>query len=245
MRTLLLLNLSFGLSLSLPGLSAQNLLVAAASDLAPAQAALKDGFHKAKGGGISMTLGSSGMLAAQIREGAPYDVYLSANERFVEDLAASGHILRDSVRLYATGRLGLWSKDRSIRTVAELAARGVRHVAIANPRHAPYGMAAEEALKAQGLWSALEPKLVFGENVRQAFEFAASGNAEATITSWTLVHDKGGILVPDAWHKPVRQAGGIVRESRRQDSARRFLDFLTGPEGREILSRYGLFPPAR
>jgi molybdate transport system substrate-binding protein len=229
-------------SVSLSRLSAQDLLVATASDLAPAKNALETGFRKT-GGGVTVTLGSSGMLAAQVRQGAPYDVYLSANERFVRELEESGHVLADSVRVYANGRLGLWSRDGSIRSVAELAGSRVRHVAIANPRHAPYGMAAKEALGDQGLWDKVKPKVVFGENVRQAFEFADGGNAEAVITSWTLVHDKGGILLPEAWHQPIRQAGGIVRASRRQEAARRFLDFLAGPEGRRILRRYGLFEP--
>lgn len=183
------------------------------------------------------------MLARQIQQGAPYDVYLSANQAFVDELVHSGHIEPSSVVVYAEGRLGLWSRDGSIRTLRDLVKPGVLHVSIANPTHAPYGLAARELLKAQGLWESVQGKLVYGENVRQAYEYAASGNADATITSWTLLHGKGGVLLPADWHPPIRQAGGIVVASHKQRTAKRFLDFLSSEEGRRLLLEGGLFPP--
>jgi len=93
------------------------------------------------------------------------------------------------------------------------------------------------------LWEALKPKLVYGENVRQAFEYAAGGNAEATITAWSLLHDKGGVLLPADWHQPIRQAGGVIAAGRHKDVSRRFLDFLGSSEGKKLLLKYGLFPP--
>ncbi len=220
-----------------------SLLVAAAADLAPAEGSLRVAFRQATGAELAFVLASSGMLARQIDQGAPYDAYLSANEVFIEDLAKSGRLIPGSVRVYALGRIGLWSKDQRIRSVADLADAHLRHVAIPNPAHAPYGMAAREALKNRGLWSVLEPKLVYGDNVLQAFQFASSGNAEAVITSWTLLFNKGGILLSDSWHQPIRQAGGVVARSRQASLALRFLDFLTEEKGAKVRGQYGLFPP--
>jgi len=224
---------------ALPALPAQ-ILVAAASDLAPLERPLAAAFHSATSHSLRFTLGSSGMLARQIRYGAPYDVYLSANEQYVEELADSGHLLEDSRRVYARGRLALWSPQGSIGSLRDLLSPPVRHVAMANPAHAPYGVAARQALEHQRLWETLQPKIVFAENVRQAFQYAESGNADAVITSWTLLFDKGGILLPEQWHAPILQAGGVLKSSKQPALARRFLDFLTSPQGRAILLQYGL-----
>jgi molybdate transport system substrate-binding protein len=186
---------------------------------------------------LRFTLGSSGMLARQIENGAPYDVYLSANERFVTELAARGMVLPGSVCVYMMGRLGLWSKDGKIRDLKQLTGPRVRHVAIANPAHAPYGAAAKEALTRMGLWRALEGRVVYAENVRQAFEYASSGNAEAVITAWTLVFDRGGILIDSAWHAPLRQSGAVVSTSKQPRAAQRLLDFLMSPRGQALLGQ--------
>jgi len=123
----------------------------------------------------------------------------------VKDLAAAGHLDPDTM-VYAFGRLGLWSRDGSVRSLEDLKKPSVRHVAIANPEHAPYGIAARKALQTRGVWPEVEPKLVFGENVRQAMQFAESGNADAVITSWTLLIGRG-VLLPAEWHDPIRQSG--------------------------------------
>jgi len=209
--------------------------VAAAADLAPLEQPLARAF-----GPLRFALGSSGMLARQIENGVPYDVFLSADEKLVAGLAASGRLIPDSVRVYAYGRLALWSKDGSIKRIEDLGNPRVRHVAIANPAHAPYGMAAREVLEKQGYWQALQGRIVYGENVRQAVQFAESGNADAVIAAWSLLKDRGGILLPASWHSPIRQAGGIVKGTSQPESARRFLDFLTSPAGRALLARYGL-----
>ncbi len=237
-----LLNLSVLLSSSLLS-AAEPLLVAAASDLARTQSSLSASFAKTTGIPVRFTFGSSGMLARQIENGAPYDVFLSANEGFVRELTKTGKILPDSVVNYANGRLGLWSRSGRFRKLPDLLDPAVRHVAIANPVHAPYGMAAREALKRRGLWEKLEKKLVYGENVQQAFQFAQSGNADAVITAWSLVYDRGGVLLPAGWHEPVRQVGGAVAGRPNAEAARRFLRFLAGPEGRKILEKSGFAPP--
>ncbi len=222
---------------------AKPLLIAAAADLAPLEKTLTDSFRAAANVSARFVLGSSGMLARQIEQGAPYDAYLSANEEFVRRLVESGHLDPKSVRIYAYGRLGMWSKKGNIRSLEGLLDAGVRHISIANPAHAPYGMAAREALTREGLWEKIRPKLIYGENVRQAFQLAESGNADAVITSWTLLFDKGGIILPESWHSPIRQAGGVVISSGNRDAALRFLEFLTGEEGKKLLERQGLTAP--
>ena len=215
------------------------LLVAAAADLAGVKEPLAQAFERATGLKVRFTLGASGMLARQIEQGAPYDVFLSANEGFVTELAKAGRLAPDSVRVYAYGRLGLWSRDGSVKSPEDLKSARVLHVAIANPAHAPYGAAAREFLERQGLWKALEPKLVFGENVRQALQYAESGNADAVITAWSLLYDRGGVLLPDTGHAPIRQAGGVVTGRPNEPAARKFLDFLSGAEGRRVLEGRG------
>lgn len=204
------------------------LLVAAAADLAPAVERLKAGFP-----GVKFVLGSSGMLARQIENGAPFDVFLSASEQYVRDLAGRGKIRGDSVFTYAFGRLGLAG-------VADLdALRGVRLIAMPNPLHAPYGVAARQALEKRGVWPAVEKKIVYGENVRQALQFYESRNADAVLTSWTLLKGKG-VQLPAAWHAPVRQAAGAVSA---KPEARAFLEYLRSGKARAILVDCGLEVP--
>jgi molybdate transport system substrate-binding protein len=186
---------------------------------------------------LQFSFGSSGLLARQIANGAPFDVYLSADERFVRQLADEGKIAPASVKVYAIGRLALWSKH-GYRTLDDLRRPEVRHVAIANPDHAPYGVAAREALRNAGLWPAVERKIVFGENVRQALQFAETGNADAALVAYSLVV-KRGVLVPASLHQPIRQAAGVVAASRQGALARRFLDFLLSPAGKAVLAQAG------
>jgi molybdate transport system substrate-binding protein len=223
--------------------SAQELIVAAAADLSPLQSELERVIRKETGLSAKFSFGSSGMLARQIRNGAPFDLYLSANEAFVEELARDGHVLPGSATLYAMGRLGIWSASGQIRSLQELADAKVRAIAIPNPAHAPYGVAAEQALTSAGVLTAVRLRLVLAENVRQAYEFAKTGNVDAVITSWTLLRDKGGVLVPDSLHRPLRQAAGVVKGTARPREARAVLAWLISPEGQALLQRYGLFPP--
>ena len=129
-----------------------------------------------------------------------------------------------------------------MKSLADLKSAGVKHLAIANPAHAPYGTAAKTLLERQGLWREIEPKIVYGENVRQALQYAESSNAEAVITSWTLLIGRG-ILLPPEMYDPIRQAGGVVKSSAQIPAARQFLQFLTSNEGRKVLEAGGLFPP--
>jgi molybdate transport system substrate-binding protein len=228
--------------LTLSSIQAADLIVAAASDLAPLAPNLESAFAKSSGVKVRFTLASSGSLARQIEQGAPFDVFLSANDQYVAELAASGHIAAASVEIYAQGRIALWSLKGSVHSLEDLKRPEVKHVAIPNPEHAPYGVAARKALENRGVWKDVEPKVVYGENVRQALQFAESGNADAVITSWTLLQGRG-MLLPTAWHSPIRQAAGVVQSSSQKPDALKFVKFLMSPEGRRILEAGGLFAP--
>jgi molybdate transport system substrate-binding protein len=216
------------------------LLIAAAADLAPLEKELRDAFVKTGGGAVRFSFGSSGMLARQIENGAPFDVYLSANERFVKDLAEKGKLRPETVAVYGRGRLGLWSKSGKFKELKDLVQPGVLHVALPNPAHAPYGAAARQMLEQRGLWAGIEPRVVYAENVQQAFQYAESGNAEAAITAWSLMKDRGGVALPPEWYPPIRQAGGVVASSPHPEAAKRFLAMLQSPEGRRLLAHFGL-----
>jgi molybdate transport system substrate-binding protein len=213
---------------------AADLLIAAASDLAPLAPKLERAYKEE----IRFTLASSGSLKQQIENGAPFDVFLSANEQYVKDLAAAG--LVTDTTIYAIGRIALWSPNGSVKSLADLKKTSVTHLAIPNPQHAPYGVAARQALESQGVWKDVEPKIVYGENVRQALQFAESGNVEAVITSWTLLIGKGTLL-PAEWHSPIRQTGAVVKSSAQPEPARRFLKFLLSAEAQKILNDGGLW----
>jgi molybdate transport system substrate-binding protein len=216
-------------------------LVAAASDLQPLSSSISDSFQRISGSSIAFTFGSSGMLAQQIRQGAPYHVFLSANERFVGDLARAGAVDPASVRVYAIGRLAVWSRDGKTRSLQDAAAPRIRHVAIANPAHAPYGQAAVEALKKAGLYDRVRDRLVMAENVRQALQFVESGNAEAGIIAWSLVIGRGGVLVPQELHSPIRQSAAATKGA--SAAARRFLEFLGSEKGLALLEAGGFGRP--
>jgi molybdate transport system substrate-binding protein len=217
----------------------KELLIAAASDLIAVQGPIVQAWAALSDLKPRFTFGASGMLAQQVSNGAPYDIFLSADEGRVKDLANGGHLLKDSVVEYARGRLGLWSRGRRAGAMGDLMGAGFKHIAIANPTHAPYGVAAKQAVENSGLWSKIGPKIVYGETVRQALEYAESGNADAAIVAWSLVSDKGGVLLPSSLHNPIRQNGAVVKTSQHQEEARYFLRFLISPEGKRLLESHG------
>lgn len=180
------------------------------------------------------------MLSRQIAAGAPFDVFLSANESFVNDLVKAGKIERDDVQIYATGRVAMWSKSGAFQSLEDFGKFATVRVAIANPSHAPYGAAARQALEKAGLWARLEPNVVLAENVRQALQFAESGNVDLCLTAWSLVHDKNGVLLPAELHSPIRQVGAEIRRSKQRKLARQFVEFLMSADGKRILAANGL-----
>ncbi len=232
-----------------------SLTVAAAASLQPVFREIGRLFSAgAEGGGAIFVFGASGSLARQMEHGAPYDVLVSAEERWVAALAEKGIIESASVAPYARGRLALvLFRARGFRDpgkpigkagLGRLAAEGVRHIALANPTHAPYGAAAREVLRNVGLWRALEAKLVYGENVRQALTFVETGNAEAGLVAESIAGSSRLTWLPvdDGLHRPIRQALGIRAATRHRAEAERFVALLTGSDGRRILSGFGLVP---
>jgi len=235
--------LLFALILPATRARAGEILAAAAAGLAPLKDDLASQFQSVSAHRVRFVFGASGLLARQIANGARYDVYLSANEPYVAQLLEAGHLLRETVRVYALGRLGLWAPGGGVRSLEDLTSPAVRRVAIANPAHAPYGLAARQALERQGLWERLKAKIVLGEDGRQVFRYAESRDVDAALTAWTFVAHRGARLVPMRRHDAIRLTGAVLSRSPHRQAAEEFLEFLTGDEGRQVLKRYGLFPP--
>lgn len=224
------------------------LTVFAASDLAFALGEIVPRFEQARGVKVTLVLGSTGNFARQIEHGAPADVFFAADQGFVERLTAKGLLIAETRTLYAQGRLVLATAKRvgsKLTELQELLNPAVRHVAIANPVHAPYGKAAEEALRKVGVWDAVKPKLVYGETVRHALQFLQTGAAEAGIVALSIadVPEAGWTPIDAALHAPLNQAAAVVRRSARSELGLAFIRFVNGAEGRWIMKRYGFRLP--
>jgi molybdate transport system substrate-binding protein len=224
------------------------LTVYAAADLAFAFAEIIPLFEEATGIRVTPVLGSTGSLAKQIEHGAPADVFFAANEVFLDKLVALGALLPETRVVYARGRIVLATARAAGPKLADL--RGlleprVRRAAMANPEHAPYGKAAQEALQAAGLWEAVRPKLVYGENVRHALQFLQTGAVEAGIVALSVadVPQIEWVLIDEALHAPLDQAAAVVARRPRTDRALAFIEFVNGPVGRPIMQRYGFRLP--
>ncbi len=228
--------------------------VAAAADLQAAMPELVAAFARRTGRSVRVSLGSSGSFTQQILAGAPFELFLSADERYVAKLHAAGRTL-DAGRPYAIGRIGHAQPldspvrvDPSLAGLAEaLKQSRIRRFAIANPVHAPYGRAAREALTRAGLWAAIAPRLVLGENAAQATQFALSGAVQGGIIPLSLArapalaHRLRFALIPAHWHAELRQRMALLRGA--SATARAFHDFLGQAEARAILRRYGFQLP--
>jgi len=255
MSRLLILILLLLAAFPRPAQAADVPTVAAAADLRFAMEALAARFRQDTGRSVRLVFGSSGIFHQQIMAGAPFQLYLSADEDYVFRLARAGKTVDDGT-LYAIGRIVLVAPTASKLAVdsnltglrAALARGEIRRFAIANPEHAPYGMRAEEALRHAGLWQQLEPKLVLGENVAQALQFATVGGAEGGIVALSLVKSptfKGmgrHTLIPAGWHKPLRQRMVLTRGA--GQTARLFYNWLQQPAARTVLAQYGFTIPA-
>ncbi|HEV3215308.1 MAG TPA: molybdate ABC transporter substrate-binding protein [Vicinamibacterales bacterium] len=242
-------------SLLLAGRSAaaQGLTVAAASDLQTALPAIASGFEKDTGQHVGLTFGSSGNFFTQIGNGAPFDVFLSADIDYPRRLEASGQAERGSLYEYATGRLVLWTRtDSGIdvrRGLTVLADGHVRRIAIANPEHAPYGRAAVAALRHERLSEQVQGKFVMGENISQAAQFAQSGSADVGIVALSLalsplLKSSGTYIeIPESWYPPIEQAAVVLASSRQKPLARRFVDYLKTADSGRILQSFGFAVP--
>lgn len=252
--------LSLGLSLGLAGLAPpagaqQDVpVVAAASDLQFALEAIAAGFTRDTGMTVRLSTGSTGNFARQIRQGAPFQMFMAADEAFVHDLYADG-FTRDEGELYAVGRVVLMVPpasplvpDAGLDHLAAMLAEGrITRFAIANPDHAPYGRRAMEALQHRGLWEAVQPFLVLGENVGQAAQFAVSGNAEGGIIAYSLALAPGVgahgefALIPEDWHAPLRQRMVLLNDAGPVTQA--FYGYMQTPAARAIMEGFGFVLP--
>lgn len=231
----------------------EKITIAAAADLKFALDEIIVLFSKAHPADQVETIyGSSGKFQAQIRQGAPFDLYFSADIAYPRALKAEGFTASEA-QPYAVGRIVLWSlsRDAGKMNLADLADPAIRKIAIANPKHAPYGKRAEEALKAAGIWDKVEPKLVYGENVAQTAQFVQTGNAQVGIIALSLalspeLAKQGGYaLISDKLHQPLEQGFIITKRAAANPLAKAFASFMSGQEARAIMSRYGFVLPGK
>lgn len=224
------------------------LIVSAAADLTQAFEEIGKLFEKETGVKATFNFGSTGQLTQQIESGAPVDLFAAANVSFIDELEKKSLILPDTKALYAQGRVTIWTRADSplrIERVEDLAGAGVRRIAIANPEHAPYGVAARETLQSAGVWQAVQPRLVFGENVAQTLQYAETGNVDAAIVALSISIGSGGrwTILPQDSHRPLNQALAVVKGTRHEAEARRFAAFINSPPGRGVMRKYGFVLP--
>jgi molybdate transport system substrate-binding protein len=216
--------------------------VAAAANMQKALESLARAFTKQSGVQVVASYGASTQLAQQIENGAPFDLFLSADSAQVDRLIQKGLIDRTSRSVYAVGVLALWApKSPAIRRIEDLRDPKVKRIGIANPELAPYGKAAIETLTSSNLWPELESKVVYGPNIGVVAVFAESANADASFTALSLVNDRleKPIIVPEELHHPIEQALGIVGSTKQGEAAAEFRRFLLGPEAQAIFVKFG------
>jgi len=224
------------------------LQVAAAADLTLAFEEVGQAFTARTGRPVVFTFGSTGLLARQLAQGAPFVVFAAANVAFVDDVVARGVCDGATRRPYARGRLALWSPAGGVSpptSLADLASPRFGRIAIGHPEHAPYGMVAKAGLQRAGVWDVVAPRLVHGENIRQTLQFAQSGNADVAIVARSLVvddHTNPWVTVDAAVHPPLDQAL-VVCGTRDRADAVAFADFVASAAGQAILARHGFDPP--
>ena len=225
-----------------PKQSTPDVFVAAASDLIHVSQPLGEAFQKATGKRVEFGFGASGQLEQQARKGAPYDVFVPASRTYTSGLVRDGFTDGDE-KPFARGRLVVWSKSLKIGSLNELTGIEVTRIAMANPKFAPYGLAAMQALQAAGMWDRLEPKIVYGESVSHALQMAETGNADIAFVALSLVHDQPHFDVDPKLYQPIEQAGVVLKTSEHKPAAHAFVDFLASAEAQKILEVYGFGKP--
>lgn len=222
---------------------AQTLKLAVASNFINPIKVIAEDFQQETGHNLSLSFGSSGKLFAQIQHLAPYDVFLSADVQKPRTLINKGLAQADSFAVYAKGKLALWAPSSSISDDMTETLKMANKIAIANPKLAPYGKAAQQALQHIGIWSLVEHKLITGENIGQTYQFVRSGNVAYGFValSQTLKDNSKGhtVTIPDAFHEPILQAGVILSHSDKLSLARDFMAFLLRPDTQAKLRSFG------
>src|ERR1700692_1204605 len=231
--------------------TAQEITVAAAADMSAALPELVAAYAKKSGQTVKLSFGSSGNLTNQIRNGAAFDVFFSADEEYPQQLIAEGLASKDTLYRYAVGRLVLWVPGDSPLDLSKLGMKAlldpsVKKISIANPATAPYGRAAEAALRHFGIYDQVSSRLVLGENVSQAAQFVESGNAQAGLIALShalapALKDKGSYwTVPLEAYPTLNQAAVVLSRSKQQDAAPQILEFFRRPQGTSTPHTYGL-----
>lgn len=236
-----------------PAMASDSPLIAVASSMQFAIREIAASFNQDTGTEVRITLGASGKLFRQIESNAPFEMYIAADDSLIRKLEATKRARTDGV-IIARGRLAILAAedspllpDRQLHGLTSaLTKNQVKKFAIANPVHAPYGQRAREVLQAAGLWTKIEDKLVFGENVAQAAQFALSGAAQGGIVAHSLlVTDKTAeqgryALLPESWHQPILHSMVLLENS--DQNTMKFFHYLKSPKAQRILSRYGYAP---
>lgn len=233
--------------------SSQEISIAAASDLQFVFKEVAGRFEKQSGASVKLSFGSSGNFFSQIQNGAPFDLFFSADIEYPQKLESLGFTEPGTLYQYARGKIVLWVPNESPIDINQglkaLLNSGVKKVAIANPAHAPYGRAAVAAMKSAGVYDGVAPKIVFGENISQAANFVASGNADAGIIALSLalspnMKSKGRyLLIPVDSYPPLDQAGVVLKSSSNKKMAACFIEYLRQPETVELMEQYGFELP--
>ena len=236
------------------GAGAEEITIAAASDLSFAFREIATEYEKSSGNQVRLTLGSSGNFYAQIQNGAPFDLYFSADIAYPRKLEEAGLTVPGSLYQYAVGRIVLWTGKESHLDLSKgleiLREPTVKKIAIANPKHAPYGRAAVAAMEYFKVYDQVKEKLILGENISQAAQFIESGACDIGIIALSLaiapaMKSKGTYWeVPAEAHPALEQGAVILKSSKQQESAKQFLEFIKGPQGQEIMKRYGFTLPS-
>lgn len=232
------------------------LTVAAAANFQQVFQEIGASFTEETGIPVQFNFASTGLLAQQIDNGAPVDLFASANVAFVDNLAARGRVIPDSQEIFARGTIALiankeflvnsnWQEEFGRGDWELLLHNDIRNVAIANPQHAPYGAAAREFLQTVGIWEELEDKLVYGANVRDSLNLVLSGNAEVGIAALSIViqEEADYKLIPEELHEPLNHSIAVVAGTELEEEASKFTQYVLSEEGRDILEKYGFAIP--
>jgi molybdate transport system substrate-binding protein len=224
------------------------IIIAAAADLQFAFQDIAEIYEQETGQQVRLVFGSTGLLTQQIEHGAPYDLIAAANQEYVDRLLGQDLVLPDSVELYARGRIVLAVNRQTglaLEKLEDLLEADIHHIAIANPQHAPYGVAAMQALQTSGLWEQVQDKLVLGENVRQALQYVQSGDAQAGIIALSVanVSEITWTLIDEGLHVPLDQSLAVLTSAKEPELAAQFAAYINGETGRPIMRQYGFVLP--
>ena len=249
MKTLALLSLA-AIFYGCTGGGETTITAAVAANVAGAFEEIGNRFQERSEVRVSFNVASSGQLAHQIVNGAPVDFFASANVGYVEEVEREGLVRAGTKAVYAEGRLTLWiprGRELDVQGVADLAMPQVERIGMANPEHAPYGVAAREALVRAGVWEQVQPKTVIGENANQTMHYGTSGNVDVAIVPLSLSLEEAErgryVRVSEGLYTPIRQAMAVIEGSANEEEAMEFWEFVKGPVGRGVLKEFGYDVP--